>query len=799
MADQSEELKNSKAEAKQLREELKEILFSSRDIAQEAGLLAKGLGLGTIEAAAFKKAFKDTADIAKELSSNSDKIIAGQGKSKNIQKQILKNEQSKRDIQRESQQILSKIASQTANLTKEEKNAIISAKTRTEIQDLQLRFGRDLTKEQRSALDLTQEQLGNNTDNSKVLADQLKKQKDIEKTTGLTGKIIEGISKIPLVGQFVDSAAALEKMQAAAAGGAGKVETMFIGLKSVGKDIAAGLTDPLFIMTQLVKAGLDFDNSLTKIEKSLGISRDSSAFVRLNFTALAGASNNLAISSADIQKSFADLNEQFGTASTVLRDDILVESAELMKLTGQSAESVANFAKFANISGKNMAVVTKEARAAVVAAEQENGVRLDINKVLEETGKITGQIAAQLGGNPEKIAKAVAVAKQFGMTLEGVAAAGKSLLNFEESINAELEAELLTGKNLNLERARLAALTGDYETLTKEINANVGDFGDFTKMNVLQQEALAKSVGMTADALADQLLSKANLEQLAQEARAGGDEDLAKQLEARSAQESFNDAVAKLKGLFTDIVGGPVSALLDVLTLALVPISLAANGLSGIMTLFTDGNKELTFMESLLGSVAAAFLVIKGTMLTIKAIQMATNIVKGIGLGFDIATGKVGAKNILSLNAGLGKNVALAAAKIFSSFSAIPFGLGIPLAIASVIGMAALVKKMSKADDGIFEGGGYGKRALLDEGSVTLFNNKDTIVAGTNLNKGDDVISKPAGSVSMAPAFDYEEMGRVFGNMSINATTKFDDFGSRSNLARTGIKNNNLKNQSSFA
>ena len=131
------------------------------------------------------------------------------------------------------------------------------------------------------------------------------------------------------------------------------------------------------------------------------------------------------------------------------------------------------------------------------------------------------------------------------MELEQVAATSKAILDFESNIEAELEAELLTGKELNLERARLAALTGDYETLTEEINKNVGTFADFSKMNVLQQDALAKSLGMTSDQLSEQLLQKANLEELAQEARASGDEELAQQLERRSAEEKFQDAVLK--------------------------------------------------------------------------------------------------------------------------------------------------------------------------------------------------------------------------------------------------------------
>jgi hypothetical protein len=40
----------------------------------------------------------------------------------------------------------------------------------------------------------------------------------------------------------------------------------------------------------------------------------------------------------------------------------------------------------------------------------------------------------------------------------------------------------------------------------------------------------------------------------------------------------------------------------------------------------------------------------------------------------------------------------------------------------------------------------------MEEGSITLFNDKDTIVAGTNLNKADDMVSAPEGTVQTAPA-----------------------------------------------
>ena len=376
--------------------------------------------------------------------------------------------------------------------------------------------------------------------------------------------------------------------------------------------------------------------------KALGVSQDEVMALRDGFMDIEDGANNSAINVISLQKSFMSLNETFGTAASVIRDDIVLETTKLIRLTDMSAGSAANFAKFANISGKNMSVITKEARAAVVAGEQEIGVRLNINKVLDEAGKITGVISAQLGGNPAKIAKSVAVAKQFGMELSKVAAAGRTLLDFESSISNELEAELLLGKNINLERARLAALTGDYETLTKEINKNVGDFSDFSKLNVLQQEALAKSVGMTADALADQLLSKANLAELAQEARENDDLELAKTLEAQDLAQKFANIQERIQGILVQngdqiarLVEGIVGLVDNAGVLKGVLAAVAAMKFAGVIS------QIVTMVTSLTAAAAAA---------------TATNAATTFGAGTVAVIASVAA--VLGLLGGLAVNMA---------------------------------------------------------------------------------------------------------------------------------------------
>jgi hypothetical protein len=60
-----------------------------------------------------------------------------------------------------------------------------------------------------------------------------------------------------------------------------------------------------------------------------------------------------------------------------------------------------------------------------------------------------------------------------------------------------------------------------------------------------------------------------------------------------------------------------------------------------------------------------------------------------------------------------------------------------------------MYQAFSKANDMISPG--YGKRTLLaPEGAIAL-NDKDTVIAGTKLLKGNDVVSAPQGTTNVAP------------------------------------------------
>jgi len=119
-------------------------------------------------------------------------------------------------------------------------------------------------------------------------------------------------------------------------------------------------------------------------------------------------------------------------------------------------------------------------------------------------------IMDDVAGNTEHFAKfakdgganifeAAAKAKELGVNLGDVASISNSLLNFEESIEAQMNAQVLLGKNLNLDKARQLAFTGDQAGMMEEIVSQVGGEAEFNKLNVIQRQALADSVGLSVE------------------------------------------------------------------------------------------------------------------------------------------------------------------------------------------------------------------------------------------------------------------------------------------------------------
>ena len=315
--------------------------------------------------------------------------------------------------------------------------------------------------------------------------------------------------------------------------------------KKAGKALLA-IGDVLF--TQL----LAVDKETTAMARGLNMSKEEAIGVKKQFAEISKNSEDIAINSVRLGKANAGLNAQLGMG-VQFSGDMLKTFSKLTEVVGISAEAAGSLAFQGQIAGQSFREVEENVLAASYEMQRGVGIQLDMKGVLEATGKVSGQVRANLGSNPELIAKAVTAAKLLGAELSDIAAAGKTMLDFESSIEAELQAELLTGKQLNLERARAAALAGDQVALAEELGKNIGSHGDFMKMNVLQQDALAKAMGMSTDSMADMLFKQETMGMNAKQLRAQGKGELADKLEQLDVQEKMALAQEKFQAIMGEI------------------------------------------------------------------------------------------------------------------------------------------------------------------------------------------------------------------------------------------------------
>ena len=93
-------------------------------------------------------------------------------------------------------------------------------------------------------------------------------------------------------------------------------------------------------------------------------------------------------------------------------------------------------------------------------------------------------------------------ARKLGLNLSTVAGISESLLSFEDSIEKQLEASLLLGREINTDKARELAFLGKQDELLAEIKKQAGGESEFNQMNVAQRRALGSALGVDPEELA---------------------------------------------------------------------------------------------------------------------------------------------------------------------------------------------------------------------------------------------------------------------------------------------------------
>ncbi len=613
---------------------------------------------------------------------------------------------------------------------------------------------------------------------------RIKFEEQVNKNLGLGGNLIKGIGgaleKMGMGGlakqlgleeaqqKMRDVAEEVTKSDDGLSAMQKKRKVLSAGFDSMGKSLMKNLKDPLSIGLFLFKGIFDamtaVDKQSGELAKNLNISYSEAAELSTELSEAANKSGSMTITTKGLGEALMAANGELGIFNTTI-DDNLILFQKLHKTAGLTYQELSGVKSITDATGGDLEKNTKEIMAQARLTGQKFGVALNEKEVLKDISKVSKATTLSLGKNPGQIAAAVSSAKALGMEMSKVEGIADGLLDFESSIANELKAELLLGKNINLEKARQAALNNDIATVAEEIAKQAGSAAEFGEMNRIQQQALADAVGMSREELANSLfvqeqignltgdeyeIRKKQIEEL--EGKGLSQKQIAAELgkqsiddlkNQNSVQENLNKGVSKLKELFVSIAGPImqiVSPIVDLLVPAIgglgyafelmgIPLRGVADVLSTIVGYISD---SIPLMTALIAG-ATTYLYLKNQTLIKEQASAAITLLKNAYETAGIAISRV-ADSIKTK--GLMRTIADAAMSAFSSVAKIPF-IGPVLGIAAAAGAAALgYQYLSKGDDIMSPGGsgsGYGSRTLMGpEGAIAL-NNKDTVIAGTNL------------------------------------------------------------------
>tara|TARA_R110002012_G_scaffold47454_3_gene124385 strand:- start:13802 stop:16765 length:2964 start_codon:yes stop_codon:yes gene_type:complete len=373
--------------------------------------------------------------------------------------------------------------------------------------------------------------------------------------------------------------------------------TLTEGATKFKKEMLAALDVAIF---KTFKEGIKkFGAEREDLAKTFALGREDANNLKSSLNVAANSSGELHFNIADAVKGIQEFNAEIGGAVKLTQDELKTFSL-LSNEFGLTNEQAAEFVKSAKLRGESAEDLTATLRGQVAILAEQEGVAVNQQQTFAAIGNISAANRLSMEGQGKSLANAAFQAAKLGMSQSQLEKTSSSLLDFESSIAAEMEAELMTGKQLNLEDARRAALMGDQEGLAKAISREIGTAKDFSKMNVLQQQSLAKAFGMSREELAETLETQELLTGeaksmtaasdaynkamedgviTADEQRQIGSDQLTDQLHAEAASKRFADAMVKLKDQLTPIMES-ISKILD----GLMDMVEAAQSVGGLFT-----------------------------------------------------------------------------------------------------------------------------------------------------------------------------------------------------------------------
>lgn len=213
---------------------------------------------------------------------------------------------------------------------------------------------------------------------------------------------------------------------------------------------------------------------------------------------------NLGVTFKEAAQSQAALAKEYGSAVYLDAASSLTKEITLMSVAlGVAKEDLAKvgilFGGIAKVSGETSEDLIRIIKSLSVAGQ------VAPKEVFRDIASSSSDTLTFYAGMPRRLALATIEARRMGTTIDSASKSARGLLNFQDSINAEMELSALLGKNVNFQRARELAFLEDAIGAREEVLNQLGTLAEFNRMSPFEKQAAARAAEMETGEIIKQL------------------------------------------------------------------------------------------------------------------------------------------------------------------------------------------------------------------------------------------------------------------------------------------------------
>ena len=502
----------------------------SKDLSSTWSDLAKAITLINKNSNILGDNFDKVEDLTRDIYANIENVGSEYFNQIDTSTKLNKLKEEELDISdelKDNETLLSKLNKKKSilqgHLLKSEKYGLDNAKALAELmleenaklienKNLEIQANRDLLKSVQAHRDIADAL--NNTNIVLTKANEHAKELGFNFQTAATTvtskleKSFDFLEEVPFLSDVIGLDSIKEKIEknvkdslvSSIAAGKGPATSLFSAMTAGASTLIATMAPllPLIIAAYALYKAFEFDKELTQFSKDLDVSKDTAMGLSIEADAIAGSLGVAGVNGVEVGKAMATIHDEMGTVAALANKELVGAVSLLQTRVGLTGEEAMALNSTATILGTNLNDL------AASSYDMADGL-IGGKTMLKEMAKLPKSLVAGFKGTTQQLQKAIVKGKLFGLTIEKAQAAGEGMLQIEESLEKEMTFNILTGKKMNLNKARQLALEGKTAELQDEILSQAGSLSEFQEMNPMQQKAMADALNMTKDELTEML------------------------------------------------------------------------------------------------------------------------------------------------------------------------------------------------------------------------------------------------------------------------------------------------------